>query len=87
MAPSLENLIAVCWGNEVSSFFAMTAGLAVVDTAAGQAIMGKDALAEHEKVLATVGMKAVHEWREDLPKARGIGGTTQPLGTAMVRCG
>ena len=53
---------------EVSSFLTVSAGTALVDTAAGQALIGTKALRELEKRLLPLGLRFVRRNVDKLPK-------------------
>ncbi len=66
------------------SFFCIQRGMAVVDTAVGQPLMGIESMNELREELNEKGFDLVYVKKSDLPTARGVGGSSRPLGVAFV---
>eukprot|EP00969_Alexandrium_andersonii_P213847 9443280-Alexandrium_andersonii.AAC.1 len=70
--------------NEVPMCFPTVPGFAaIVDTAAGQALMGQKAFENLEAELHAMGLRAVTIERE-VPSPQGVGGKAHPLGLRLV---
>ena len=55
-----------------------------MDTAADQPLTGHDAMKELREGLNEKGFDLVFDEKSDLPTARGVGGSSHPLGVAFV---
>ena len=66
------------------SFFRIRRGMSVVDTAAGQPLMGIESMNELREELNEKGFNLVYVEKSDMPAARGVGGSSKPLGVAFV---
>ena len=56
----------------------------MVDTAAGQPLMGYESMSELREGLNEKGFDLVYVEKSDLPTAQGAGGSSRPLGVASV---
>ena len=84
-AETIDQLIAEVRDNPRGmSFFCIQSGMAVVDTAAGQPLMGYESMSELREGLNEKGFDLVYVEKSDLPTAQGVGGSSRPLGVAFV---
>jgi len=82
---TIDQLIAEVRDNPRGmSFFCIQSGMAVVDAAAGRPLMGHESMSELREGLNEKGFDFVYVEKSDLPTARGVGGSSRPLGVAFV---
>ena len=73
------------FASEVTSFLEVPPGYAIVDPGASQDLVGLKSFNDLQKQLATIGLKTV-KLDEKPPSTSGIGGSAEPLPTALSPC-
>ena len=70
----------------IESFFTFRSDDALVDTAAGQSLIGPGALEEVTRALSSAGLYPITIPQEDLPTAKGVGRGVRPTAVVLVPC-